>query len=290
MTIKPTWDNIQLTNKGSYVNADLKVWEICGWLPEQLVNHGLAVVTQPAFIDGAKYFIHPLKDLGIPLNGVKFIYDSNTNRFNGHAGIWLKASDFGKHFTTELVTMGPAPTPPAKQALSSIDALSRYLTTSGSDVNEIAGKALSRLKEQAVTIGRVGKLNEICQKHGIGSIGDSVIDSVIDYITSHECATTVAQPRNKYDREILPGVYVDVYDVLGAFKTNSVAIDHAVKKLLAPGQRGVKDRITDLNEAIESIQREIDRVSQWDFVPSKPMSVNKIRKAMDVEPTEGDKV
>lgn len=58
-------------------------------------------------------------------------------------------------------------------------------------------------------------------------------------------------------REIKPGVNVDVYDVLNAFKTGSAAIDHAVKKLLAPGQRGVKPRGQDLREAIASIERAI---------------------------------
>lgn len=68
---------------------------------------------------------------------------------------------------------------------------------------------------------------------------------------------------NKYDRVIL-GKYgtgvctVDVYRVLDAFKTDSPAVDHAVKKLLCPGGRGHKDRITDLKEAIQSIQAEID--------------------------------
>lgn len=72
-----------------------------------------------------------------------------------------------------------------------------------------------------------------------------------------------SQPRNKYDREILPGVYVDVYDVLRAFKTNSPALDHAAKKLLASGERGHKDRLTDLKECIASIQAEIDSVEEW---------------------------
>lgn len=63
---------------------------------------------------------------------------------------------------------------------------------------------------------------------------------------------------NKYSREIKPGVFVDVYDVLNAFKTGSAAVDHAVKKLLAPGQRGVKSREQDLNEAIASIRRAVE--------------------------------
>jgi hypothetical protein len=73
-----------------------------------------------------------------------------------------------------------------------------------------------------------------------------------------EAAPTEA-PRNKYDRTI-HGKYgtgkctVDVYRVLNAFGPLSPEIDHAVKKLLAPGQRGVKDEKQDLLEAIQSIE------------------------------------
>lgn len=68
---------------------------------------------------------------------------------------------------------------------------------------------------------------------------------------------------NKYSREIKPGVFVDVYDVLNAFKTGSSAVDHAVKKLLAPGERGVKPREQDLKEAVASIERAIEIENQW---------------------------
>ena len=67
---------------------------------------------------------------------------------------------------------------------------------------------------------------------------------------------------NKYTRYIptLDGrkVPVDVYCVLAAFPTGSAAVDHAVKKQLAPGQRGHKDRIQDLKEARDSLTRAIE--------------------------------
>lgn len=68
---------------------------------------------------------------------------------------------------------------------------------------------------------------------------------------------------NKYARVIrscedpTKTLTVDIYSVLAAFPTGSATIDHAVKKCLAPGQRGSKDRLTDLREAVESIQRAI---------------------------------
>jgi hypothetical protein len=75
------------------------------------------------------------------------------------------------------------------------------------------------------------------------------------------------QQMNKYQRLItgkpfidddgttLDGLKIDVYDVLKAFNVTNPATQHAIKKLLASGQRGYKDTQQDLDEAIQSIQR-----------------------------------
>lgn len=63
---------------------------------------------------------------------------------------------------------------------------------------------------------------------------------------------------NNYLREIKPGVFVDVYDVLVAFGVTNPAIAHALKKLLCPGQRGQKSLRQDLLEAGVALQRAID--------------------------------
>ena len=52
-------------------------------------------------------------------------------------------------------------------------------------------------------------------------------------------------------------VIVDVYDVLRAGDVTCPAIQHAIKKLLQPGQRGSKSAAQDLREAIGSIERAI---------------------------------
>lgn len=52
-------------------------------------------------------------------------------------------------------------------------------------------------------------------------------------------------------------VICDVYDVLRAWDVTCPAIQHAVKKLLQPGQRGSKSAVQDLREAIGSIERAI---------------------------------
>ncbi|WP_413616431.1 hypothetical protein MRB56_09190 [Halomonas cupida] len=63
------------------------------------------------------------------------------------------------------------------------------------------------------------------------------------------------EPRSKYHREIKPGVWVDVYDVLSAWAVENPALQHLIKKALAPGQRGHKDLMTDLDDIIVSAKR-----------------------------------
>jgi hypothetical protein len=81
-------------------------------------------------------------------------------------------------------------------------------------------------------------------------------DDLIETITKPDDPTH--QPKNKYLREIKPGVWVDVYDVLAAFGVVCPAMGHGVKKCLAPGQRGVKGSLQDKSEAIASIKRSIE--------------------------------
>lgn len=71
---------------------------------------------------------------------------------------------------------------------------------------------------------------------------------------------------NKYQRMIQhkangPTLIVDVYDVLEAFRVNDQPIAHAIKKLLCAGTRGHKDKVQDLKEAIQSIERQLEKES-----------------------------
>lgn len=60
---------------------------------------------------------------------------------------------------------------------------------------------------------------------------------------------------SKYHREIKPGVFVDVYDVLQAWDVRNGALQHLIKKSLCPGQRGHKDLETDMNDIVASAKR-----------------------------------
>ena len=62
---------------------------------------------------------------------------------------------------------------------------------------------------------------------------------------------------NKYMREIVPGVWVDVYDVLQAWNVTNPALQHLIKKALQPGHRGHKTLEEDLNDIVSSAKRAI---------------------------------
>lgn len=60
---------------------------------------------------------------------------------------------------------------------------------------------------------------------------------------------------SKYQREIKPGVWVDVYDVLAAWAVDNPALQHLIKKALQPGERGHKTREQDLADITASAIR-----------------------------------
>lgn len=65
--------------------------------------------------------------------------------------------------------------------------------------------------------------------------------------------------KSKYHREILPGVWVDVYDVLAAFGVSDAGYQHAIKKMLATGKRGHKSEVEDREDIIASVRRSNER-------------------------------
>ena len=71
----------------------------------------------------------------------------------------------------------------------------------------------------------------------------------------------IGKLESKYSKRIGKEI-VDVYDVLMAFNVTNPATQHAIKKLLMPGNRGHKDKLTDLKEAYQSIARAIELESE----------------------------
>ena len=71
----------------------------------------------------------------------------------------------------------------------------------------------------------------------------------------------IEENNNKYARNV-KGVDIDIYDVLFAWKVDCPATQHAIKKLLMPGQRGHKDKKKDLQEAKQAIERAIELLGE----------------------------
>ena len=70
----------------------------------------------------------------------------------------------------------------------------------------------------------------------------------------------IKKPKHShYHKDVSQYDTIDIYVICDLYvKDNSGCIQHAVKKLLCCGERGVKDNVKDLQEAIDTIQRKIE--------------------------------
>lgn len=74
---------------------------------------------------------------------------------------------------------------------------------------------------------------------------------------------------NHYFKDVTHLTEIDVYRVCQLFNVDdpSGAIQHAIKKLLLPGQRGAgKDRRKDIQEAIDTLKRRLEMMDEEIFV------------------------
>ena len=60
---------------------------------------------------------------------------------------------------------------------------------------------------------------------------------------------------NPYIVDISKYNKLDIYRILSLYDVTDPCLQHAIKKLLCAGKRGVKNQIQDINEAILSLQR-----------------------------------
>jgi len=229
---------------------------------------------QPVYIDKAVYVLHSVEsdhDYG------EYTYHQNTNMFTANEALMLDISAHGAENTYNI-------------SLKQVDDLTTDVELEPLFVDGATYRFSDPLNEHDGEYQYDSSLNRFERVNDIGVWFSSNLIGV--RITNHGLVRQVSpnphkpaglltdeeplkplsplvqqlgrglrKPKpehNKYSREILPGTFVDVYDVLNAFRTESAAVDHAVKKLLAPGQRGHKDRITDLKEARDSINRAIE--------------------------------
>ena len=58
-----------------------------------------------------------------------------------------------------------------------------------------------------------------------------------------------------YHKSVVGLTHIDVYRVLSLFGVDDPCLQHAIKKLLVAGGRGGKDISTDIQEAIDTLER-----------------------------------
>ena len=66
------------------------------------------------------------------------------------------------------------------------------------------------------------------------------------------------QNHDHYFKDVTHLKTIDVYRVLDLFGVLNPCVQHAVKKLLCSGQRGVKDTRQDVQEAVTSLVRYLE--------------------------------
>ncbi|WP_206057804.1 hypothetical protein [Nissabacter sp. SGAir0207] len=89
--------------------------------------------------------------------------------------------------------------------------------------------------------------------------------------TPSKPAPAMPELPSRYHREV-KGVVIDIYDILEAWSVTCSATQHALKKLMMPGQRGHKDRLKDLREARVSIERAIVMEDARQRVAANPIT------------------
>ena len=66
------------------------------------------------------------------------------------------------------------------------------------------------------------------------------------------------QNHDHYFKDVSNLNFIDVYRVLLLFGVTDPCLQHATKKLLCAGNRGVKDELKDVQEAIASLTRYLE--------------------------------
>lgn len=77
----------------------------------------------------------------------------------------------------------------------------------------------------------------------------------------------ISQEYKHYKKDVSNLNSIDVYRVLKLFDVKDPALQHAVKKILCAGDRGTKDKVQDIQEAIASLNRSLEMIKEDDDIP-----------------------
>ena len=83
-------------------------------------------------------------------------------------------------------------------------------------------------------------------------------------LINHPPHYTAHQSHDHYFKDVSNLKHIDVYRVLLLFGVTDPCLQHAIKKLLCAGNRGVKDELKDVQEAIASLLRYLEMQTEDD--------------------------
>lgn len=92
--------------------------------------------------------------------------------------------------------------------------------------------------------------------------GFSILWKRTETLNNKVATVEVDCKHSHYKKDVSDLEFVDVYRVLDLFEVKSHAVGHAIKKLLCSGERGAKSREQDIQEAIDSLNRELEMMRE----------------------------
>lgn len=98
-----------------------------------------------------------------------------------------------------------------------------------------------------------------CEKCGSHYVNGELKCAVCNRVEKGRKDGSSKPKHSHYHKDVSDYDTIDIYVICDLYvNDNSGCIQHAVKKLLCCGNRGVKNNVKDLQEAIDTIQRKIE--------------------------------
>ena len=121
------------------------------------------------------------------------------------------------------------------------------------DTNIQILKEVQKVKTANLDIELILALNSTIDKWGLkNTVTISNYHEFTKGALIHDILTCINTPENKYSREILPNIYIDVYDVIQAFNVTDGGMQNALKKILMGCKKedraDILDSVTRSNE------------------------------------------
>lgn len=102
----------------------------------------------------------------------------------------------------------------------------------------------------------------------LAELRDLVVLKLNSKTSQVECEyKEISQEYKHYKKDVSNLNSIDVYRVLKLFDVKDPALQHAVKKILCAGDRGTKDKVQDIQEAIASLNRFLEMIKEDDDIP-----------------------